>query len=202
MHTFSRPIVAGIFVGGASRRMGGSPKGLLRTSASSDETLVGRWRALFERVGIPAVLVGDRSEYAALGLTMLRDARVGVGPIGGLVALLAHAGDGHAIAVACDMPAVSESLVLRLARAPEAAAVAPRRDDRWEPFFARYDAPLALPVARARADAGADRADAASASARSLQRLLDALAAVELPVTGDEARELRDWDTPEDVRSG
>jgi molybdopterin-guanine dinucleotide biosynthesis protein A len=97
---------------------------------------------------------------------------------------------------------VSESLLLRLARAPEAVAVAPRREGRWEPFFARYDAPLALPVARARADAGADHASAASAGSRSLQRLLDALAAVELPVTDDEARELRDWDTPEDVRGG
>jgi molybdopterin-guanine dinucleotide biosynthesis protein A len=87
------------------------------------------------------------------------------------------------------MPHVGDGLVRRLLGAPAAPAVAPRRDGRWEPFFARYDAPRALPVARAHANA----------RRTSLQALLDALGATELALGPDEARELRDWDRASDI---
>lgn len=187
MHAFPGPIVAGIFVGGESRRMGGRPKGLLR--APSGETLLARWRALFDELGVPVVLVGERDAYASSGLPVLPDAAVGAGPLGGVVSLLRYAGEGDALAVACDMPFVSAALVRRLLSAPPAAARAARRDGRWEPFFARYDARRALPIAARHVERGV----------RSLQALLDALACDELALSDDEARELRDWDTPEDV---
>lgn len=186
-------LVAGIFVGGSSSRMGGRPKGLLR--APSGETLVERWKGLFATLGIPCVLVGERAKeaYAAAGLDVLADERSAedLGPLGGLLALLGHAGDRAAIAVACDMPFVSLELLRRLAetRSP-APALAARRDERWEPFFARYDAKAVLPTARAHADARRG----------SLQALLDAVHAEELPMSAAEHAELRDWDTPEDTR--
>lgn len=185
-----RPLVAGIFVGGRGSRMGGQAKGLL--VAPGGETIVARWRRMFDAVAVPAVLVGAHAAYAGVGLPLLEDAARGIGPLGGLLALLAHAGDGEAIAVACDMPYVSEALVRRLVEAPDAAAVAPRRAGKWEPLFARYDAPVARAVAVANAQAG--RA--------SLQALLDALGADELALTDAEAFELGDWDTPEDVARG
>ena len=101
---------------------------------------------------------------------MLADARAAedLGPLGGLLALLAHAGERAAIAVACDMPFVSPELARRLAETRVAApAVAARRDGRWEPFFARYDAKVVLPTALAHADARRG----------SLQALLDAVGA-------------------------
>ncbi len=172
--------------------MGGSPKGLLL--APSGETLIARWKGLFARLSIPCVLVGERarSAYASAGLEVLADARAAddLGPLGGLLALLEHAGEGAAIAVACDMPFVSTELVRRLAevRSP-APAVAARRAGRWEPFFARYDAQAVVPTALAHADARRG----------SLQALLDAVSAEELAMSDAEHAELLDWDAPEDV---
>lgn len=167
--------------------MGGAPKGLLR--APSGETLLARWRALFAELSIPFVLVGQHQAYDAEGVVMLADAVQGAGPLGGLVSLLGHAGGGDAIAVACDMPFVSAALVRRLASAPPAVARAPRRDGRWEPFFARFDAARARPIAERHAREGPS----------SLQALLDALGCEQLELSAEEARELGDWDTPEDV---
>lgn len=185
-------VVAGIFVGGGSTRMGGRPKGLLL--APSGETLVARWKTLFAALSIPCVLVGERarSAYAAAGLEVLADARPGedLGPLGGLLALLEHAGASAAIAVACDMPFVSADLVRRLAETrAKAPALAARRERRWEPFFARYDAKAVLPIANAHADARRG----------SLQALLDAVSAQELAMTDAAYAELRDWDAPEDM---
>ena len=185
-------VVAGIFIGGGSTRMGGRPKGLL--VAPSGETLVERWKRLFAALSIPCVLVGERarSAYASAGLEVLTDARTEdeLGPLGGLLALLDHAGESGAIAIACDMPFVSAELLRRLAetRSP-APALAARRDGRWEPFFARYDAKAVLPIANAHADAGRG----------SLQALLDAVSAEDLAMSDAEHAELRDWDAPGDV---
>jgi len=170
--------------------MGGRAKGLLR--APDGETIVERWRALLGASGVRDVfLVGARGTYADIPLETIDDEPGGIGPLGGLVALLGRAGETRALAVACDMPFVSESLVRRLIGAGEAAVVAPRRDNRWEPLFARYDAQRVLPVARHLAGEGA----------HSLQRLLDETRAIELPMCADEMNQLRDWDTPEDIES-
>jgi molybdopterin-guanine dinucleotide biosynthesis protein A len=123
---------------------------------------------------------------------VLVDARAAddLGPLGGVLALLDHAGERAAIAVACDMPFVSTELVRRLAESSSSApALAARREGRWEPFFARYDAGAVLPIANAHADARRG----------SLQALLDAASAEELALSDAEHAELRDWDAPEDV---
>jgi molybdopterin-guanine dinucleotide biosynthesis protein A len=182
-------LVAGIFVGGQSSRMGGRPKGLLEVRPGL--TLVDRWRTIFDALAIATVLVGEQPAYAHVGLPVLAD-EPEAGPLGGLLALLAHADDRMAIAVACDMPFVSEALVGRLASLPRTAAapaIAGRRAGLWEPFFARYDAPLVLPVARGEAAAGR----------RTLKGLLAAVNAEELVLDDAEAAELDDWDTPEDA---
>ena len=160
------PAIAGVFVGGASLRMGGTAKGLL--TAPGGETLVERWAGLLSSRGLDLVLVGERAEYARLGLEVLADHPAGIGPLGGLVALLERAGQLPALAFACDMPFVSAPLVDRLlATSPRAAVLAPRRGDRWEPLCARYDPSRVLPLAAARAR-GQDH---------SLQRLLHAVGA-------------------------
>ena len=89
------------------------------------------------------------------------------------------------------MPFVSRALVERLLAAPaDTPIVAPRRDGRWEPLCARYDPARVLPMAVARA----------ASPDHSLQRLLDDAAASGLALLPHEADELRDWDTPDDLR--
>jgi len=182
-------VLAGIFVGGSGRRMGGEPKGLLRTA--DGVTLVERWWALLTGVGAEVVLVGSDGDgaYAGLGVPIVPDDPAGVGPLGGLSALLRRAGDARALAVACDLPYVGAGLLGRLLRAPPAPIVAPRRDGRWEPLCARYEPARVLPVlARL---LGAER--------HALQALLDEAGAVALPLEAGEAEQLRDWDCPGDI---
>lgn len=184
----ARAELAGIFVGGRSTRMEGRPKGLL--VGPTGETLVQRWQTLFATLGITSILVGHNDAYAGLGLEQLSDDPPGIGPLGGLIALLSRAGGGDVIAVACDMPHVSLDLLEKLSTfAWGAPAVAARMGDRWEPLFARYCARVALGRARERAANGE----------HSLQGLLGDLSARPLPLAEDQIIQLSDWDTLSDL---
>ncbi|HEU5074115.1 MAG TPA: molybdenum cofactor guanylyltransferase [Polyangiaceae bacterium] len=187
--------LVGIFVGGKSTRMQGHPKGLLVAPLSS-LTLVERLAALAART-LPrarVVLVGEHPAYAGVALAQLADVPSGeAGPLAGLAALCLEAtriASREVLCLACDLPYVEAQLLERLAHhAPDQPAVAARVDGRWQPFFARYRVDAASPVIAARL-----------ASRRlGLYGVLDELAAAELPLHEDEARQLRDWDTPEDM---
>jgi len=185
-----KPLV-GIFVGGEGRRMGGVAKGMLH-APGSDETLVTRLeRVAREALGeVDVVLVGRAEAYASVGLPSLADEPPGIGPLGGLVALLSEARRRQApfaLALACDLPFVSPDLVARLASfAPDATALAPRQAGRWMPLCARYGA-------------GAERVarELAGEGQRSLQPVLERSGTRELPLESDE--ELADWDEPGDL---
>jgi molybdopterin-guanine dinucleotide biosynthesis protein A len=181
-------VLAGVFVGGVGTRMGRRAKGMLE--APGGGTLVERWLAILGEARVRRVLlVGRHEAYGALGLEMIEDEPGGIGPIGGLAALLRRAGASRALALACDMPFVSPGLVERLLSAPDAPVVAPRREGLWEPLCARYDAERVLPGVLRRIAAGE----------HSLQPLLMEAGATPLPLDPGEAGELRDWDTPDDV---
>jgi molybdenum cofactor guanylyltransferase len=179
-------MLAGIFVGGASRRMG-TPKGLL-VPPTGETSIVERWAALLSEVAVPWVLVGRRVEYTHLGGSIADDPP-GNGPIGGLHALVHRAKSGRVLALACDMPFVGLALLKRLIEEPaDTAILAPQRDGRWEPLFARYDVTtmmVTLPARIARKELA-------------LQGLLDAHAA-QLITTPLEDSMLRDWDEPSDI---
>jgi len=187
--------LVGIFVGGQARRMGGVPKGLLRSP--SGEPLVTRLAQLaLETLDAPrVVLVGGAGPYLALGLENLDDDPPGIGPLGGLVALLAHAERAdtrYAVALATDLPYLEAPLLERLvAHAPAAAAVAARPDGIWQPLCARYAPTEALSAART----------CISRGNHALHAVLDALGprAAELVLSPQEIPQLRDWDTPDDV---
>jgi molybdopterin-guanine dinucleotide biosynthesis protein A len=179
--------LAGVFVGGGGTRMGGQSKGLLRTP--DGVTLIERLRGLLVEVGAEVVLVGASEAYASMGLPSVADDPPGVGPLGGLAGLLRRAGDRPTLAVACDLPYVSRALLERLLRAEAAAIVAPMRDGRWEPLCARYEPAKVLPVI----------AGLLAARRHALQALLDEAHAVALPLSPQEALELRDWDVPADI---
>jgi len=177
-------MLVGIFVGGASKRMG-SPKGLLPMGG---QPLILRALAA---VPYPVVVVGDATPYRSLigEVSVLEDEPKGIGPLGGLRALLVAAG-GPAIALACDMPFFEREDVVALASHSSDAPIVAARRERFEPFFARYDAVRVLPAID----------DAIARGDHSLQRLFARLQVEEFtPVT---ARALEDWDTPDDVTRG
>jgi molybdopterin-guanine dinucleotide biosynthesis protein A len=162
-------------------------KGLVR--GPDGDALVERMLRVLGELGVPAVLVGRHPAYGHLGREAIADEPSGIGPLGGLVSLLRRAGEGQALALACDMPFVSRSLIARLLAAAPAAPVVSPRTGCWEPLCAIYDAPWVLPIAVSRAARGA----------HSLQGLLDEAGAVELPLEPGESAQLKDWDTPEDI---
>lgn len=186
----TRTPLLGVLAGGQGRRMGGCDKSQLPAPEGSGETLLGRLLRLGHALGWACVVAGGPARE---GVQVVADIPPGIGPIGGLHALLAHAGDRALIAVACDMPFVSGALLQRLAAAPAMASVLAARDPesgKWQPWFARYDA------ARVRPALGA----AIAASERSLQRFLQGYDVEELVLQPAEHAQLRDWDEPSDVQ--
>jgi molybdopterin-guanine dinucleotide biosynthesis protein A len=187
----------GIFVGGNSTRMGGQPKGMLRCPNDSKLTLVDHWRKLAIETGIESVLVGERSDYASLGLHTVRDNPPGVGPIGGLHAFLMYCQLQGTLgaAVACDMPFVSYALLGRLCTTPsDRPVLAPRHAEsqRWEPLFARYEPSRSIPVIQSRL----------SCHQLSLQAVITMANGEVLPLTPEEWSMLKDWDKEQDVALG
>ncbi len=185
-------ITVGIFVGGRGQRMGGVAKGLLK--ADDGETIVARQLKTIRNVCADAtvVLVGNHDAYSDVKLPQLEDAPIGIGPMGGLRALMlfAHDRGARAVALACDMPSLSEALLLRLlSESPAASVLSPRMEGRWQPLFARYQPATCLPAI-----------DTAIRGGRhSLQVVLDGAQATELMLSAEELTTLRDWDEPSDL---
>jgi molybdopterin-guanine dinucleotide biosynthesis protein A len=190
-------LVVGLFVGGRGARMGGVVKGNLPGPGGERllERLVGECAKALPSA--PPLLIGDGAAHADLGLHSLADAPAGVGPLGGLRALLLHAkqaGAWGALALACDLPYLSAPLIARLAtESPEALFLAPREGVLWHTLLARYSV-LSLSAVDATLAAGE----------RALQRVVGRLGdhARALALTPAELDELRDWDTPDDIRFG
>jgi molybdopterin-guanine dinucleotide biosynthesis protein A len=192
----AHPVLVGILVGGKGLRMGKMAKGLL--PVEDGRSVVRRLLdVIAEALDEPdVVLVGRAKDYSTFGLEQLADDPSGVGPLGGISALMGEAlrrGCPQAIALACDLPYVTPALLHRLASfASEARAVAPRAGDFWQPLFARY-APEAT--------AAAVRS-ALAARQHALYKLLEPLDPAELPLDEPERDLLIDWDTADDVQRG
>lgn len=190
----TRTLLFGVLAGGQSTRMGGAPKGLLTAPDTAEPLVLRLARTCREAVpDAPLVLVGAGTAYGPLGLELLSDDPSGVGPIGGLRALAtegARRSISDVVALACDLPYVTTNMVASLVSfRPAAEAVAPRIQGVWQPLFARYRAEQMLPVIDRLLGEGR----------RSLWSILDALGAVELPITPEEQSVLCDWDSPEDI---
>jgi molybdenum cofactor guanylyltransferase len=125
-----------LLAGGESKRMG-QPKALLPVGAI---TLL-EWIAERLSGGFVEVLVSANDpQLVPKGLRMVRDRRAGhLGPLAGIEAGLATAGQEVMVAVACDMPRVTLELAERLVTLSEGHdAAVPRIGGRPEPAFACY----------------------------------------------------------------
>jgi molybdopterin-guanine dinucleotide biosynthesis protein A len=178
--------------------MRGFPKGLLPAPRSGSyaectliEALVREFRAAAPLGEV--VLLGQHSAYAGLDLPGLPDGPSGIGPIGGLRALLleGQARDSDVVVCSCDLPFLDRSLFRRLlVEQPEAAALAAKQNGYFEPFPSRFDPTAALP-----------QLEIQLANERhSLVALLEVMGASELPLAPGEGRYLEDWDEPADMQ--
>ncbi len=106
--------IAGILTGGASRRMG-RPKALLDVGGM---TLIERVAEVVRPLVGEVVLLGSPPFDIPASLSpleILEDIHPGIGPMGGLEALL-HANRGDkSLLMACDMPYLDPAILLRLA---------------------------------------------------------------------------------------
>ena len=181
-------MVLGVLAGGRGTRMGGRDKSRL-PAPDTGEALAVRIVRLSRALGLECVLVGGEPLPDVLHL---QDDPAGIGPIGGLCALLKHAGASHAIAAACDMPYVTAELIDRIVHeTPTVAVLAPRDPitGKWQPLFARYDSARVLPALRA----------AVASDTRSMQTVLRSLDVAELVLDDVERAALADWDAPSDL---
>jgi molybdenum cofactor guanylyltransferase len=193
------PPLFGILIGGQGSRMGGVPKGLLRRA--SGETILEHLTALCREVSPSSslVLLGTHAAYAATPLETLPDVPEGIGPLGGLAALLHAATQGtprqpdlraeQAVILGCDQPYLSVSLLRRLVTHASNRAVCVQLDGHWNPVFARYPASNALAVVLSQIAKGSP----------SMQPLLKRLQAEALPLSESDRNALRDWDRVEDM---
>jgi len=193
----SRNVLAGILVGGKSRRMGGTPKGLLRLP-TSNLNLIQNLVEQLRLADIEAIcLVGEARKYEQLGLPIIPDSDSGNGPMAGLLSLFElsmQEGYEQVLAIACDMPNVDAPFISRLLQEQvDAAAVVPKRTY-WEPLCARYCVRKCLPALQAAARKGNFR----------LYHFIETLGTLCSPLLLDEAENvtLADWDSPEDLPPG
>ncbi len=143
--------------------------------------------------GLEPALIGEADAYQDLAPETPRigDAPGAEGPLGGMLALAEYAGARRVFSVACDMPFITAEAIEELGLfCPDAPCVSLKTEDRWEPFFARWDAP---------ALAAAGRALVLRGGSLRLQGLFKELDVAALPRSACVADALRDWDTPTDV---
>jgi molybdopterin-guanine dinucleotide biosynthesis protein A len=125
---------AAILAGGRARRLGGQDKSALildglRFIDRQCEAL----RPLTDRI----VLVGYRGPHAPLPVE--DDRWPDAGPLGGLATALLAATTPRVLVLACDLPCVTTPFLAFLADVdPEADAVIPVSDGKWQPLCAIY----------------------------------------------------------------
>lgn len=145
------PTAAAILAGGLATRMGGRPKSFIEIEG---RRIIDRQldvlRPLFGEILICA---NDLPLYEPFGLPVVPDAIRGVGPLAGILAALEAMGAERLVAVACDMPFITEAALRLFLDAPDADVVVSETDGRPDPLFARYARACAAPIRR-RLEAG------------------------------------------------
>ncbi len=187
-----------VFCGGMSRRMG-QDKALLEVEG---QTLLQKAHDLLEpHVSKVVLSTGPTPRYENMGLPCVLDPGADMGPIGGLFAALTSSETPWILALACDLPRLSEAALLELlgaCREGDKAVLFGSPQDP-EPLFALYHRDL-LPVVDAAIRSGRRRMTSALGLAgRSSDQALN-LAVRWLPKTGDKKDPFSNVNRPEDWR--
>ncbi len=126
-------ITLAILAGGAGRRMGGRPKGLLRVGG---KTILERLLPLAARCDDVFLVADDDGPYRRFGLRAVPDVVKGKGAPGALVSALGASRTEWVAAVACDMPFVTEPVLSALVESagPDVGALCFEVAGRLEPL--------------------------------------------------------------------
>jgi molybdopterin-guanine dinucleotide biosynthesis protein A len=135
-------VTLAIIAGGKGERLGGVAKGLLEVEG---RPVLARLLELGRLFGDVLLVANDPAPYTGFHLWTVEDVVRGRGAPGGVHAALVGARTEWVLAVACDMPFVSEAAarVLLGARGAEADAVCFTVGGRVEPLLALYRRSLA-----------------------------------------------------------
>jgi molybdopterin-guanine dinucleotide biosynthesis protein A len=135
-------VTLAVIAGGKGERLGGVAKGLLEVEG---RPVLARVLALGRLCGDVLLVANDSRPYTRFHLRTVEDVVRGRGAPGGVHAALMGARTEWVLAVACDMPFVSEAAVRVLlgAREPEVDAVCFTVGGRVEPLLALYRRRLA-----------------------------------------------------------
>jgi molybdopterin-guanine dinucleotide biosynthesis protein A len=180
-----------ILAGGDSRRMGQDKAALVLDGMTLLQRVTATMQAIF-----PKVIVSVRQLRAEVEVTQVCDEQPGNGPLAGLISGLAQAESPWVFAVACDMPFVTEAVVLHLAtfRAGHQAVV-PLVGGYPQPLAAFYSS-SALETMRATLAAG-ERSVRAALEKMEVRYVSEA----ELCTADPLLRSFFDLDTPDDLRA-
>jgi molybdopterin-guanine dinucleotide biosynthesis protein A len=131
-----------IIAGGKGSRLGGIAKGLLRVGG---HTVLERQLLLAPLFDEVLLVTTEPGPYAAYGLRSVPDLVAGKGAPGGVHAALVGARSPWVLALACDMPFVTEAVLRTLLGARDDAtdAVCFQVNGRLEPLLGVYRASLA-----------------------------------------------------------
>jgi molybdopterin-guanine dinucleotide biosynthesis protein A len=138
------PPAAAILAGGRARRFGGIHKGTLRIGG---QRIIERLIAVLRHVADPVFIVAaEREPYVDLGLEIVPDVVAGRGALGGIYTGIVRSPRDRVVIVACDMPFLSERLLVRMTASSDADIVIPRTERGYEPLCALYSKACAEPI--------------------------------------------------------
>ena len=135
-----RQMACAILAGGKATRYGGAAKGMLLLA--DGVTIIGRILAEVAASGVSDVVIvaNDPDAYRACGRRIIKDARPGMGPLGGIEAALLHFAGTYenVLILPCDLPDITrgEIAALRDAHVAHGArvTVAQTPDSLWHPL--------------------------------------------------------------------
>lgn len=188
-----RELMGAILAGGQSTRMGRDKAAIVLRDGRRMMDAVGE--ALRQACGEFVIVGGtfaasNENEPSANSIARLPDLRAGLGPMGGIEALLASNLAKEYIVSPCDLPLLTADALRPLLQHRDTPATVMRfaGGPQFEPLPARLSM-AALPVVRRLLDEGH----------RSVWRLMQALPAAVVDVDDQHALALRNVNTPEDL---
>lgn len=184
---------AAIVAGGSARRLDGRDKSALAIGGRSIlEWQLAAIRPLTDRI---LIVANEADRFAGSGLPVVGDLVAGAGALGGIYTALSVAETDRVLAVACDLPFLTERFLAFLTTvAPELDLVIPHPRDGFQPLCAVYSRACLAPLHQ-RLEGGALKVQDLAADVRTRTLEPDELAAFD-----PDGTLFFNLNTPEDYR--